>query len=332
MQNGGKNIVFIGGVPRSGTTLVQTILDSHSTIFGGPEFDHIPDLVELRKGFLNSIRRGRIHIYFDKAQFDRKLCGFMEALIWPIAERHSCTLISEKTPSNLLYFKELADICPNARFIFVLRDPRAVLASMKRVRQRALTKGQSPRFFVKNSFASLDHIAGCLERGFIACEAIGDRLMRIQYEDLVCDAENVSRSICRFLHVDWEIGMIHPESQYHSGQVTVDGIWGSTKQFERKIDTHSLNRWEIDLTPLQQYLANRYFKNNRSLRDCGYDFSCRHIPIWTRLTGELLFVSHMYYRRLMRFIFHQRLCNCVAKNISHRLRYWTENVEDEAEA
>lgn len=45
----GKRYILVGGAPRSGTTLLQNILDSHPDIVGGPEFMHLRDFVELRK-------------------------------------------------------------------------------------------------------------------------------------------------------------------------------------------------------------------------------------------------------------------------------------------
>ena len=47
-SDGGSRFIFVGGAPRSGTTLVQNMLDSHPDILGGPEFIHIPDIINLR--------------------------------------------------------------------------------------------------------------------------------------------------------------------------------------------------------------------------------------------------------------------------------------------
>ena len=58
----GKRFVFIGGSPRSGTTLVQNILDSHPVICGGPEFHHLPDIMNLRKALRDSIAKGWIDL------------------------------------------------------------------------------------------------------------------------------------------------------------------------------------------------------------------------------------------------------------------------------
>lgn len=45
----GERLIFTGGAARSGTTLVQNILDSHPDIVGGPEFLHLEDLMAFKK-------------------------------------------------------------------------------------------------------------------------------------------------------------------------------------------------------------------------------------------------------------------------------------------
>ncbi|MEO1139914.1 MAG: sulfotransferase, partial [Pseudomonadota bacterium] len=53
----GRGMIFVGGPPRSGTTLLQRIMGAHQDVFAGPEFDFIPTHVfELRKKMLRSIR------------------------------------------------------------------------------------------------------------------------------------------------------------------------------------------------------------------------------------------------------------------------------------
>ena len=65
-----SKIFFIGGAPRSGTTLMQRILTSHSLVFGGPEFDLIPSVMKLRNMFHASVDAGRISEFLDHDNVD----------------------------------------------------------------------------------------------------------------------------------------------------------------------------------------------------------------------------------------------------------------------
>ena len=56
----GQRYIFIGGVPRSGTTLLQNMLDSHPDILGLPEFIHLPEIMALRKNMRHSATHGMI--------------------------------------------------------------------------------------------------------------------------------------------------------------------------------------------------------------------------------------------------------------------------------
>ena len=59
---------------------------------------------------------------------DRLTARLIEDLLLPLADRHGAPYLSEKTPSNGLVFRELLELFPAARCIFVLRDPRATIA------------------------------------------------------------------------------------------------------------------------------------------------------------------------------------------------------------
>ena len=54
----GEQFIFVGGAARSGTTLVQNILDSYPYIIGGPEFRNIPSIIKLRNELHESIAGG----------------------------------------------------------------------------------------------------------------------------------------------------------------------------------------------------------------------------------------------------------------------------------
>ena len=108
----GERIIFVGGPPRSGTTLVQNMLDSHPDICGGPEFDNIPNIIGVRNMMLDSLNRGRTDVFMNKEYLDSRVVEFIESFLLPYADRRQRRLVSEKTPFNVLVFPELLECSP----------------------------------------------------------------------------------------------------------------------------------------------------------------------------------------------------------------------------
>ena len=144
--NNSFGLIFIGGSPRSGTTLIQNMLDSHPLVLGGPEFLHLPDIIELRRKLHSSISRGWIDIFCSREDVDTHLIEAINKLFLSLSKKYHCEIYSEKTPENILVFFELMELFPEAHFIQVIRDPRAILSSMQQVKQRAIAKGSQTTF------------------------------------------------------------------------------------------------------------------------------------------------------------------------------------------
>ena len=80
--------MFVGGAPRSGTTLVQNMLDAHPAILGGPEFLHLARIVELRAAMRESVALGMIDAFASADEVDRLFRALIEDLLLPLADRH----------------------------------------------------------------------------------------------------------------------------------------------------------------------------------------------------------------------------------------------------
>jgi hypothetical protein len=61
--------------------LVQRILNAHSLVYGGPEFDLIPQLMKLRRLFRSKIESGRIDTFLTKDDFDNHFAASISALL-----------------------------------------------------------------------------------------------------------------------------------------------------------------------------------------------------------------------------------------------------------
>lgn len=195
-----SRLIFVGGCPRSGTTLVQRILDCHPEIYGGPEFDFIPSIVGLFQEMRNSIRSGRIDALLDEKSLVRAFRSLVVSLLLPKLQAEGVSYLSEKTPSNVLAFAWLDECVPEARKILVIRDPRDVVSSMLEVGQRQRRRQGTTSRFIRDTVAAVDYMNRCLAAGTALAETSVNCLV-IYYEDMISDTLGIANRMYRFIGV-----------------------------------------------------------------------------------------------------------------------------------
>ncbi len=270
----GERFIFVGGAPRSGTTLVQNMLDMHPQIAGGPEFLHLTKILALRASLRKKVANGRIDAFCSGADIERTIGGMIEALLLPLADREGRKYLSEKTPSNCLVFGDLLELFPRARCIFVLRDPRAVVASMLEVGRKGREAGRAPPPYTRTLRAATAHVARCIHAGFAAAEASPDRVLTVEYAALVSDPAAETLRICDFLGLPRVAEMRAPASRAHIGEkaITVNdrNLWYDAHSFRRDPDPAGIDRWRSRLSPGQAARVGAAFAGMEPLRAFGY--------------------------------------------------------------
>ena len=305
--SGSERLIFVGGCPRSGTTLVQNMLDSHPDVFGGPEFLHLEDLIRLRKILRRSISVGWIDLFCSHDDLDHHLRTLIQNLFLPLADKQGCIYMSEKSPMNVLVLSELVELFPEAHFIHIIRDPRAIVSSMKDVCTRAKQKKTDIPYFTANISSSIEYTSRCFKAGFAAVKQTPDKILTIAYESLVSDPENESKSMCKFLGLSWNSQMMAPQEKKHLGEKAITSrsgeIWYDVKTYYQEPHDKNVEKWKKQLSPIQQVRITRAFKDYEGLRNFGYDFSLDHLP-WIRrilVTGFVVFLEfgRKLYTRLI---------------------------------
>lgn len=270
MQKKVLKMVFVGGSPRSGTTLVQNVLDSHSAICGGPEFDFLPSVMGLRDAMQSGVKSGRISEYLTEDDVDSKVSTFVNSIFHDYAERKGCEIISEKTPFNVFVIRQLLEVFPDSKVLLTLRDPRAIIASMLKVGKRAKEKGESCPSFTARVEDAINHVKEVYSHIETVCHH--PRIQLVSYEDLITKPAESIVSICDFLDVDFQESMLRPGEQHHAGEQTLDGVWYDRDSYYRNIDDSCLHRWKNDLSGNQVAQINKAFATNRFLIERGYNF------------------------------------------------------------
>jgi Sulfotransferase family len=227
------------GCPRSGTTLLAVMLDSHPQIAMPPETAFLPELrlltakesAALRRDFfllLTTDRWGVSNwndIGIDKDAYWRKLCalrdfsvtGGLRLLYGMYADRLDKRLFGEKTPADTACMPQIEAYLPEARFIHIIRDPRDVVLSLRRT-----SVGRS---FEETSQIWVDYVSSARA----SATQVG-HYHEVRYEDLVLNPDGELRRICNFLELDYSSQMLEYRSSgaRHIGHLRDRPVPGGT--------------------------------------------------------------------------------------------------------
>jgi protein-tyrosine sulfotransferase len=189
-------LVFIGGHPRSGTTLMRVLLDAHPSFHCGQETHIIPDLLTLRRKF----SRGRSLTRLREAGLDLDLINatIAESILEIIKSRGADNKrLCSKDPFALKHISYLAQMFPNAQFILMVRDARAVIHSIRanNIRISRFPKTDSEAFQRWNKVVEV-MFKDCLLLGRERCKVV-------RYENLVLKPRLVLRELFAFLRTSW---------------------------------------------------------------------------------------------------------------------------------
>ena len=114
-----KKLIFIIGMPRSGTSLIEQIISSHSNVFGGGELTFLQKIIN--KNFLNNSDIESLTNYDNLRNLLKKS---QEDYIFKVSVMDaSDKVFTDKTPLNFRYIGFIKNIFPNSKIIHCTRDP-----------------------------------------------------------------------------------------------------------------------------------------------------------------------------------------------------------------
>lgn len=210
------SLAFILGAPRSGTTLLERMIASHSLVQGGPEPHLLTPLAYL--GYWRRVEKaGYDHIVsaIGQRQFVNRLPGgartywkacraYCDTLYGAAMSGSTAAICLDKTPEYVTVWPFLVEVFPDARYVVITRHPGAILSS-----------------FV-HSFFNGDYLAAyrhdrVLDRyipaiaGFLRQRAVP--YVHVRYEDLVRDPVPIMRSVFGFMSLPFEAQTIEYQQE-----------------------------------------------------------------------------------------------------------------------
>jgi hypothetical protein len=229
-ENNNELPVFVVGMPRSGTTLVESILASHPDIYGAGELGYVTEI---------SIKLGKLlgnDLAFPASINDmtvdaaNSIAGEYISALRVLAG--DATRVVDKFPSNFLYLGLIQVLFPAARVIHCRRDPRDTCLSI----------------YFKNFVGAHPYAYNLEDLGFFYTkyqrlmeywrQTLSIPILEVDYESLVSDQENISRQLVSFCGLKWHDDCL----KFHEHERFA--ATASYDQVRKPIYKTSVNRWK----------------------------------------------------------------------------------------
>lgn len=200
MSRTGKRPIFIVGSPRSGTTLLRLVLDSHSRISCGPETQFLKGLAPIVGRRWEAMSR----YGFDRDYWLDRIAALHSSPLEEYARRRGKQRWADKTPQYGRHLTFVDELYPDSQVVHVIRNGLDVVASHKERwgRERA----------VAATYAWRDYILTIREQSRALPR---DRYTEVRYEALVGEPEATIRSVLQFLGEPWEDGVLEYDEHEH---------------------------------------------------------------------------------------------------------------------
>jgi len=251
MNKRDENIIFIVGFPRSGTTLLASILNKHSNITVPPEthffsrfsrsisfpvemkkcsevvtslisYNRIKDLELTEKEVIENL-----NLVNDKIEKS----DLFIALIQAYGKRYNTSCFVEKTPVHMLETEKLIQMFPNIKIISLVRDGRDSILSLLNAPWH---HNNVSRHAAEWSYR-MELIEGYVKR-------YPDKFIAVSFEDILSTTERTMKKICSFAGIKFENSMLENSNKISSVVPNWEKEWKG--KVDKKIDKTRIFPWK----------------------------------------------------------------------------------------
>ena len=282
-----SNQVFIGGCSRSGTTLLGSMLGAHSSCICTPEshfkvailrkmvtdYHHI----NLKDLMAFTTKHWRFQIWelplnLENIESEASGDGYGDMLNWLATQyaqyegKTDSHIWVDHTPENISYATTLTELFPKSKYIHLVRDGRAVAASIIPLDWGPNSIVKAARWWMRMVSFGLA-AESCLP---------ADRIMRVRYEELVAQPESTLQSICQFLEIPYE-----PEMKDAKGFRPPRYTIRQHRFVGSKPNQKVPDRWKTTLSPREIEIFEHQTRNFLSYLEYPMEYGVKAVgPSW----------------------------------------------------
>ena len=210
--------LFIVGMPRSGTSLVEQIISAHSDVFGAGELT----LFSRFNRQLNPTKLSGEIIKAFREKYTKRILSL----------RHSENFVTDKMPANFKHIGLIMKVFPEAKIIHIKRNAYATCWSNY---TQLFASGQGYSYQLCNIHRYFQIYVDYMK--FWDCH-FGDHIYTLQYETLVQNFKNEVKKLIHFCGLPWEKGCLEPHNNARAVKTA------SKLQVRQKVYVGSSQRWE----------------------------------------------------------------------------------------
>jgi hypothetical protein len=239
--------IFIVGCGRSGTTLLRVMLDSHPQIGIPLESLFVIDYLQARTSIPMSVLQELMAQEYEIKEWGLRVCvddlrdcetpqELVDRVHFLYLQDRGKVRWGQKTPRFVRYGELLKTTYPEAKFVHIVRDPRAVVNSLIRSRSHRSNAYYGALRWIRD-----------VQAGLALKQEYGDDVLAIRYEDLVSVPEETLKRVSAFLGVDYHPAVL----SYHEQGTHEYKAYHSVARVEKPPDSDRIEAWRRHLTGAQ---------------------------------------------------------------------------------
>jgi peptidoglycan/xylan/chitin deacetylase (PgdA/CDA1 family) len=237
--------IFLVGPPRSGTTILQSLLAAHPEVISFPESKFFHYLLydqfagklpgRMEAFFRDEIKRPELLQGFDDSQTVEAKASWFVKVLDGLAVEQNKSIWLEKTPEHIYFIEDIERFLPEAKFIHILRNGMDTIASMYEA-----TKNFNELW---GAGWDLNHCIGRWEHAMLTSHKYVNKSNHIlvKYEDLLDNKSKFLSKICNFLDIEYD-GQMLINYQEKAANLSLNLPWH--KGIERDIKSSNVHKYQ----------------------------------------------------------------------------------------